>query len=109
MSGASIDQTLDLWSAELRAVKAQIQPLFRRASVAASAAAFLDGLLGPERRKTGWMRAEAAGDPGPSPQAIPRRDSPQSGLKGVSRRSSAVAAGMLRRCVTSCGTTWSRP
>jgi hypothetical protein len=26
---------------------------------------FLDGLLGPERRKTGWMRAEAAGDPGP--------------------------------------------
>src|SRR5919107_4325347 len=22
-------------------------------------------LLGPERRKTGWMRAEAAGDPGP--------------------------------------------
>jgi len=25
----------------------------------------LDGLLGEERRKTGWMRAEAAGDPGP--------------------------------------------
>jgi SRSO17 transposase len=24
----------------------------------------LDGLLGDERRKTGWMRAEAAGDPG---------------------------------------------
>jgi SRSO17 transposase len=34
-------------------------------SVAASASAFLDGLLGGERRKTGWMRAEAAGDPGP--------------------------------------------
>jgi SRSO17 transposase len=33
--------------------------------VAASAGAFLDGLLGAERRKTGWMRAEAAGDPGP--------------------------------------------
>ena len=31
----------------------------------ASAAAFLDGVLGPERRKTGWMRAEAAGDSGP--------------------------------------------
>ena len=43
MSGASIEQTLDLWSAELGAVKAQIQPLFRHASVAASAAAFLDG------------------------------------------------------------------
>lgn len=25
----------------------------------------MDGLLGEERRKTGWMRAEAAGDPGP--------------------------------------------
>ena len=25
----------------------------------------MDGLLGNERRKTGWMRAEAAGDPGP--------------------------------------------
>jgi SRSO17 transposase len=34
-------------------------------SVVASAAAFLDTLLGPERRKTGWMRAEAAGDAGP--------------------------------------------
>jgi len=65
MSGASIEQTLDLWAAELGAVKEQLQPLFGHASVAASAAAFLDGLLGPERRKTGWMRAEAAGDPGP--------------------------------------------
>ena len=33
--------------------------------MAVSAGLFLDGLLGPERRKTGWMRAEAAGDPGP--------------------------------------------
>lgn len=33
--------------------------------VATSAGPFLDGLLGDERRKTGWMRAEAAGDPGP--------------------------------------------
>ncbi len=33
--------------------------------MAASAGLFLDGLLGDERRKTGWMRAEAAGDPGP--------------------------------------------
>jgi SRSO17 transposase len=65
MSGASIEQTMDLWSAELGAVKEQLQPLFGHASVAASAVAFLDGLLGPERRKTGWMRAEAAGDPGP--------------------------------------------
>ena len=33
--------------------------------VASSANHFLDGLLGEEHRKTGWMRAEAAGDPGP--------------------------------------------
>jgi SRSO17 transposase len=65
MSGALVEQTLDLWSAELRAVKTHVRRLFGHASVAASAAAFLDGLLGPERRKTGWMRAEAAGDPGP--------------------------------------------
>ena len=65
MSGALIEATLDLWSAELRAVKAQLRPLFMHPSIAASASAFLDGLLGPERRKTGWMRAEAAGDAGP--------------------------------------------
>jgi len=65
MSGASIGQTLGLRSGELRTIQAQLQCLFGHASVAASAAAFLDGLLGPERRKAGWMRAEAAGDPGP--------------------------------------------
>src|SRR5690242_4924437 len=65
MSGALIGQALKLWSGELCTIKAQIRSLFGHASVAASAAAFLDGLLGPERRKTGWMRAEAAGDPGP--------------------------------------------
>ena len=42
-----------------------MRPLFTQGRVAASAGAFLDGLLGSERRKTGWMRAEAAGDPGP--------------------------------------------
>jgi SRSO17 transposase len=56
---------LDLWWTELRQVKAHLRALFPHPSVAASAAAFLEGLLGPERRKTGWMRAEAAGDPGP--------------------------------------------
>ena len=49
----------------LRGIKERLRPLFAAPSVAASAAAFLDTLLGPERRKTGWMRAEAAGDPGP--------------------------------------------
>jgi SRSO17 transposase len=65
MSGASIGETLELWAASLREVKARLRPLFTQERVAASAGLFLDGLLGEERRKTGWMRAEAAGDPGP--------------------------------------------
>jgi len=65
MGGASIETTLELWASSLRDAKARIRPLFTQERVAASAGQFLDGLLGPERRKTGWMRAEAAGDPGP--------------------------------------------
>src|SRR6059036_2662968 len=65
MTGGSVEATLELWAASLRTVKERIRPLFRQDRTAAAAAAFLDGLLGPERRKTGWMRAEAAGDPGP--------------------------------------------
>jgi SRSO17 transposase len=65
MSGASIEETLELWAASLREVKARMRPLFTQERVAMSAGLFLDGLLGEERRKTGWMRAEAAGDPGP--------------------------------------------
>ena len=65
MSGVSIEETLELWAASLREVKARMRPLFTQERVAMSAGLFLDGLLGEERRKTGWMRAEAAGDPGP--------------------------------------------
>ncbi len=65
MTGLSIEATLELWASSLRDVKARIGPLFSQARVARSAGQFLDGLLGDERRKTGWMRAEAAGDPGP--------------------------------------------
>src|SRR3954466_8971348 len=65
MSGASIEEILELWAASLREVKARMRPLFTQERVAASAGLFLDGLLGEERRKTGWMRSEAAGDPGP--------------------------------------------
>jgi SRSO17 transposase len=65
MAGVAIEQMLELWSAELRHVKAQLRSLLAHPSVATSATAFLDGLLGSERRKTGWMRAEAAGDAGP--------------------------------------------
>lgn len=63
--GASIEDTLSLWAASLREAKRRIRPLFTQERVAASAGQFLDALLGSEPRKTGWMRAEAAGDSGP--------------------------------------------
>src|SRR3712207_4844865 len=65
ITGGSVEATLDLWAASLRDVKGWIRRVFRQERMAASAGLFLDALLGPERRKTGWMRAEAAGDPGP--------------------------------------------
>lgn len=65
MGGASIEQKLKLWASSLRDVKARLRPLFSQNRVAVSAGLFPDGLLGDERRKAGWMRAEAAGDPGP--------------------------------------------
>src|SRR5881398_4187925 len=63
--GTSIEATLDLWSASLREVKRRMHPLFAQGRLAMNAGLYLDGLLGDERGKTGWMRAEAAGDPGP--------------------------------------------
>src|SRR5215212_8871968 len=65
MAAGSVEATLELWAASLRSVKERIRPVFRQDRTAAAAGLFLDALLGPERRKTGWMRAEAAGDPGP--------------------------------------------
>ena len=75
MTGASIETTLELWALSLREVKRRIGPLFSQERSAVNAGLSLDGLLGDERRKTGWMRAEAAGDPGPwRQQAILGRD-----------------------------------
>jgi SRSO17 transposase len=52
-----------------------MRPLFAQERAALNAGSFIDGLLGDERRKTGWMRAEAAGDPGPwRQQALLGRD-----------------------------------
>jgi SRSO17 transposase len=65
MAGGSVEATLELWASALRDVKDRIRPLFQQERMATSAGLFLDALLGPERRKTGRMRAEAAGDPGP--------------------------------------------
>jgi SRSO17 transposase len=65
MVGALVETTLELWASSLREVKGRIRPLFSQERVARSAGQFLDGLVGNEPRKTGWMRAEAAGDLGP--------------------------------------------
>jgi SRSO17 transposase len=65
VAGVAVEDALELWAWSLREVKRRLRPLFTQERVAVSAGLFLDGLLGPERRKTGWMRAEAAGDPGP--------------------------------------------
>ena len=65
MMGGSIETTLELWASSLRDVKGRMRPLFTQDRVPASASSFLDGLLSAEQRKTGWMRAEAAGDTGP--------------------------------------------
>ncbi len=87
LTGASLESTLELWSATLRQAKERIRPLFAAPSVAASAGAFLDGLLSGERRKTGWMRAEAAGDPGPWRQqaVLGRSDGDAEALRDIVR------------------------
>ncbi|MFG1395270.1 IS701 family transposase [Xanthobacter agilis] len=65
IGGASVEDMLALWASALREGKRRLRPLFTQERVAASAGQFLDALLGNEPRKTGWMRAEAAGDKGP--------------------------------------------
>src|SRR5476649_883020 len=84
---ASIEETLALWATSLREIKKRIRPLFRQERVATNAGLFLEGLLGDEQRKTGWMRAEAAGDPGPWRQQaiLGRRDWDADGLRDIVR------------------------
>jgi SRSO17 transposase len=87
MGGASFEATLELCASSLREAKARMRPLFSQERMARSASLFFDGLLGPERRKTSWMRAEAAGDPGPwRQQAILGRGRWEAdGLRDVAR------------------------
>src|SRR6187401_1056603 len=84
---ASIEETLALWAASLREIKKRIRPLFSQERVATNAGLFLEGLLGDEQRKTGWMRAEAAGDPGPWRQQaiLGRRDWDADELRDIVR------------------------
>ena len=84
---ASIEETLALWAASLGEIKKRIRPLFNQDRVARNAGLFLESLLGDEQRKTGWMRAEAAGDPGPWRQQaiLGRRDWDADGLRDIVR------------------------
>ena len=102
MAGASIETTLGLWASLLRDVKARIRPLFRQERVAVSAGKFLDGLLGNEPRKTGWMRAEAAGDSGPWRQQAYPGPRPV-GCRYVARYRTRVRAGNACRRDSSSG------
>jgi len=80
---ASVEETLGLWAASLREIKQRIRPLFKQERVARNVGLFLEGLLGDEQRKTGWM--------------IPAR--------GGNRRSWAAGIGMRMACAISYATT----
>src|SRR6201981_1689764 len=82
---ASIEEMLALWAAALREVKQRIRPLFGQERVARNAGLFLEGLLGAEQRKTGWMAAGAAGEPGPWRQQaiLGRRDWDADALRDI--------------------------
>jgi SRSO17 transposase len=84
---ASIEETLALWAASLWEIKQRIRSLFKQERVARNVGLFLEGLLGDEQRKTGWMRAEAAGDPGPWRQQaiLGRRDWDADALRDIVR------------------------
>ena len=93
MMVASIETTLELWALSLREIKARMRPLFTQERVARSAGLFLDGLLGAERRKTGWMRAEAAA----------------MRAHGVNKPFWVAAGGMAMHCAILCATMSSKP
>src|SRR3990172_1901951 len=84
---ASIEETLALWAGWLRGIKKGRRPLFRQERVATNAGLLVEGLVGDEQRKTGWMRAEAAGDPGPWRQQaiLGRRDWDADALRDIVR------------------------
>src|SRR4030095_13105739 len=65
MTDGSVEATLELWASSLRSVKERIRPVFRQDRTADAAGLVFGAPRGPGRRKAAWMRAEAAGDPGP--------------------------------------------
>lgn len=84
-----MEEALDLWSAPLREVKRRLRPLFAQVRSAMNAGVYLDGLLGDERRKTGWMRA---------PRQRVTLD------LGGNRRCWAMTDVIRTHCATWCGT-----
>src|SRR5215204_5198131 len=101
MASGSVEATLELWASSLRDMKGRIRPLFLQERMAQSAGLFLDALLGPERRKTGWMRAEAAGDPGPWRQQALLGHSVSRTLSPSATCNRMVAQRQLRSTLTS--------
>jgi SRSO17 transposase len=55
-TGALVD-----WRVELEALKRHVAPVFGRGETRQAAGTFIEGLLSPAERKTGWMLAEQAG------------------------------------------------
>jgi SRSO17 transposase len=62
---ALVETTLEILASALWDVKGRMRQLFAQERTAWNAGLFLDGLLSDEQRKTGWNRAEVAGDAGP--------------------------------------------
>jgi SRSO17 transposase len=58
-------ELVEIWEKAREEIQERMKPLFTQKRVLRSAEKFLESLLGNEPRKTGWMRAEAAGDKGP--------------------------------------------
>lgn len=87
-------------AASLREIKQRIRPLFTQGRVATNAGLFLEGLLGDEQRKTDWMRAEAAGDPGPWRQQaiLGRGDWDADALRDIVHDYVVEHLGMTMRC-----------
>ena len=86
-TGALVD-----WQAELEALKRHVAPVFGRAEARRAAEAFIEGLLSPAERKTGWLLAE------------------QAGLERPYRIQSLLGRSVWRAdaLLTACGTMWPR-
>jgi len=84
---ASIERRLRCGLRRFRSLRSGYVHCSGRNGFARNAGLFLEGLLGDEQRKTGWMRAEAAGDPGPWRQQaiLGRRDWDADALRDIVR------------------------